>query len=306
MSVNLSATEINSYLDKWISKESHGCISVACINSPQNVTIAGDEDLIDLVYVILERDQIFARKLKTAVAYHSTRMHEIASQYALSLQALERGDPIGEGVVRVSSVTGERCLTTEKLSTAEYWAGNMIEPVNFLQAVSQLTSETKAFSVRKLGVATPSVIYDLIEIGPHSTLKRAINETLATNSPKSNVRYYSILSKYSPSDVSTLTLAGHLYSSGYPIALHEVNQALIHPPTGGFASFDLPEYPFTHSAKYWHESRLNKHYRLRKHPRLELLGTPAGDSNPLEMRWRKFFDPVESPWIEDLKVCPWV
>ena len=66
---------------------------------------------------------------------------------------------------------------------------------------------------------------------------------------------------------------------------------------------NLPEYPFNRSQRYWHESTMSRNLRLRKHPRLQLLGTPLVDWNfSDEGRWQKVFDSIEMPWIEDHKV----
>jgi acyl transferase domain-containing protein len=250
ISVNLSESDMYSYLENNVTEEHRGKITVACINSPKNVTISGDEPLLDSIQALLERSQITARKLKTGLAYHSPHMQEIALQYSSSIQGLEKGNPIAQDVTMISSVTGERLLTTNILTSVEYWVKNMVEPVQFSRAVVQMASKTKSSSTRKLGATTQGVIYNLVEIGPHSTLKHPITETLEANSLKAVIAYHYVLSRYSPSIGDTLKLAGHLYSIGYPVALNEVNQIQPHSPTKESTLADLPEYPFNHSRKY--------------------------------------------------------
>ena len=302
VSVNLSESEVIPYLGKEFSQDFLRRITVACINSPKNVTISGDEAAIDSILAMVERDQVFARKLKTGVAYHSPSMHEIASEYESSIQGLEKGAFITQAVVMVSSVTGKACATTEALSSPAYWVQNMVEPVRFSDAIAQLASKTNMSSTRKLGATTQGAIHHFVEIGPHSTLKRPTVETLAALTPRLEVAYSSALSRYGCPRETTLKLAGYLFSLGYPIALGAVNQVKDRISPRGFTLVDLPEYPFNRSQKYWHESGLSKNFRLRKYPRLELLGTRVADFNPLEGRWRKFFDVAESPWLEDHKV----
>lgn len=302
ISVNLSESEVIPYLRKGLSQRDLERITVACINSPKNVTLSGDEAAIDSVHAVLERDQIFARKLKTGVAYHSPSMHEITSEYASSIRGLEKGVSVPQTIVMISSVTGKAYQTTEVLSTAEYWVQNMIEPVKFSDAITQIASKTNMSSTRKLGATNHGAIHHFVEIGPHSTLKRPTMETLAIVAPKIEVAYSSALSRHGCSRETTLKLAGHLFSLGYPIALDAVTQVEDGPSPRGFTLADLPEYPFNRSQKYWHESGLSKNYRLRRFPRLELLGTRVADFNPSEGRWRKFFDIAESPWLEDHKV----
>lgn len=302
MSVNLSELEMYSYLDKCVTEDCHKGIEVACINSPTNVTISGEEVLIDLVQAMLDKDHIFARKLNTGVAYHSSHMRTISSQYSSMIEGLESDSFTGKDAVIISSVTGEICISGKIFSSSEYWVNNMVNPVKFSQAVSQLASWSKRSLSRKLGTAIQATIYDFIEIGPHSTLKRPVLETLNAGSAKPDVRYHSVLSKFSSSTVSALKLAGSLHSLGYPIALNEVSKMDLHHSANPVTLVDLPEYPFNRSRKYWHESRLSKNYKLRRNPRLEFLGTLAADSNHLEMKWRKFFDAGESPWIDDHRV----
>ena len=302
ISVNLSETEILSYLQKIAPQARTVGLTVACINSPKNVTVSGDEALIDVLKSCLDSDQIFARKLTTGVAYHSPRMQEIASEYRASIQGLERAKPISRRTTMISSVTGEQIMTIEVLCTAEYWVKNMIEPVKFSQALAHLIAQPKTAAKKKLGVTNQGVIYDLIEIGPHSALQRSTKEVLEATAPKRGIRYSSVLSRYSSSYETTLKTAGLLYSFGYPVALREINQQQESSATANAVLTDLPEYPFNRSQTYWHESRLSKSFRLRDHPRLDLLGTAVADWNPLEARWRKFFDVAETPWIEDHKV----
>ena len=78
-----------------------------------------------------------------------------------------------------------------------------------------------------------------------------------------------------------------------------VNRTEATKATNRMALTHLPEYPFDHSQAYWHEGRISKDLRLRKHPRLDLLGTQSLDWSPLEARWRKFIRFSETPWVED-------
>ena len=81
MSINFSERNANDYLQKVISKDCLPNITVACINSPQNVTLSGDKTLIEDIKERLELADKYAHKLNTGVAYHSHQMQEIASQY---------------------------------------------------------------------------------------------------------------------------------------------------------------------------------------------------------------------------------
>lgn len=49
--------------------------TIACVNSPSNVTVSGDVVALDALKALLDERRIFARRLKVEVAYHSPHMH---------------------------------------------------------------------------------------------------------------------------------------------------------------------------------------------------------------------------------------
>lgn len=301
ISVDLSEDEMDSYFRRASTHMIVDDLHIACINSLHNVTVSGDEKAVDFLKARLDSDHIAAQKLRTGVAYHSPHMKEIETDYAASLQDLQKGNAhFPRRVTMISSVTGDPIYSLDMLSTPEYWVSNMVQPVKYLVATSRMVSPIE--QTRKLGVAKQNPVFDLIEIGPHSALQRPTRSVLENMVSKVDMRYFSALSRKKPATDTVIDLAGRLYSLGYPVALDEVNRINKDHTGGARAIIDLPEYPFNHSRIYWHESSLNRHSRLRRHHRLELLGTPVPDWNPLEPRWRKFFDVNETPWIEDHRV----
>ena len=298
MSVNLSETGIRSYIQNTDFQNKLGDITVGCINSPENVTVSGDEALIDVLFSKLTGDQLFARKLNTGMAYHSPRMQKIARGYQSSIQGLSKANQPSLRTLMISSLTGEKVPSIDVLSSADYWVSNLVEPVRFSQALSHVVS---APTSKKLGHTHQEVIYDVIEIGPHSTLKAPTKQILRVAAAKRNIRYHSVLSRDEPSTAATLEMVGNLYVLGYPVSLHEINQMPNSATSSRKILVDLPEYPFNHTQTYWHEGRMSKDLRLRRHPRLDLLGTSTPESNTLEARWRKFFDIADTPWIDEHK-----
>ena len=299
MSVGASEEAILPYL-KGLKPIFEG-VTVACINSPDNVTVAGGRPEIDALKVILDADGIFARKLKVSVAYHSPQMNKIADEYLESIQNLEKGDPWAGSPAVISSVTGNRVLPAE-LSQGSYWVKNMVSPVRFSDAIAQLTSNTGT-SKKKLGMGRKesAPIYELLEVGPHGALRAPIKSILENASRDQEVSYDSILVRHVSSVDTTLKVIGRLHCLGYSIAFHSINH-IGTKETSLMTLANLPEYPFDHSQKHWYESRISKGLRFRKHPRLDLLGTPVPDWNPLEARWRKIIRLSETPWVEDHKV----
>ena len=305
MAVGLSETEVHSYLDKFNMRSESSEICIACINSPKNVTLAGPETHIDAFKSILDGRAVFTRKIQVDVAYHSPQMNEIANQYLSSIKDLEAGERHrASGVIAmISSVTVWQ-VSWNEVCQSEYWVKNMVSPVRFSDAVAQLISQSEKPQKKKLG-GTPRkkiVVSDLLEIGPHSALRAPIKDILESLAKHKEVNYSSVMVRHSPASETLSRIMGHLYCLGYPVKVNKVNEAAVAAVEDLKALTCLPKYPFDHSQRYWWENRYSRELRLRKWPRIDLLGTPVSDWNPFNARWRYFIKVTESPWVEDHKV----
>ncbi|KAK8037713.1 hypothetical protein PG991_001059 [Apiospora marii] len=287
MSINMAEADVDAYLAKVALSPD---ITVACINSPSNVTLSGPETAIDELHKYLEADQIFARIIETGVAYHSPAMLPISEDYASCLGTLEPGASDYDGIIMASSVTGHR-ITAAGLLNRQYWVDNLISPVRFADALRYLT------------LAAPNVdglqaLSSFVEIGPHAALKRPINDTLAQASKGKTPTYHAVLSKFESPVKTVLGLVGQLFVLGHSASVTAANQQQATAQGIPFL-VDAPSYPFNHSKLYWHESRLSRDWRLREALPQTLLGVPVIDWNPLEPRWRKILRTTEIPWLED-------
>lgn len=300
MSVNVPERQIRDRIDR--SESTHGRLTVACINSDRNVTVSGEEKSIDDLKSELDREGIFARKINTGVAYHSPFIKAVAPEYISNLSSLQKGLSGKETPLFISSVTGASVLSLEDLCNAKYWVDNMISPVEFSKAMKTLISPTRNPKRRKLGSISHGIITHIVEIGPHSSLQRPILENVDGIVPQTSVRYFSALNRNEEPTTAILKLIGQLFTTGCAVDLEAVNQISLLRAQGMLPLTNLPQYPFNHSKSYWFESPLSKNTRRRNYPRHELLGAPTPDWNPLEARWRKFFDQTETPWIADHKV----
>lgn len=152
---------------------------------------------------------------------------------------------------------------------------------------------------RKLGEPKLDV-QDVVEIGPHSALRRPVLDCLDHSGiPESRSRYHGALVRGRPAVQCLLTLVGELHTRGYRVRVEEANEMQKRPLSNGPRFLpNLPSYPFNHTKSYWAESAISKNARLRNGAALhELLGIPVPDWNPLQPRWRKFFDLALTPWI---------
>lgn len=294
MSVDLSETAVKRYISTSIDHSEF--VSIACINSPKNVTLSGSERQISTLKSVFEREGVAAKVLRVNVAYHSKAMNEIAAEYGDLIGEVSTGDHKQDRPVIVSSVTGTEAIPDE-MSTATYWVRNLTSPVRFSEALSNLCLLGKSATN-----GHGNAITDILEIGPHSTLKWLIKDTLAPLEYGKTISYDSLLTRGASALTSSFSAIGRLHCLGYAINLSALNN-----PIQGKESLqvlaELPEYPFNHSQSYWFESRLSKNSRFRTHARHELLGTRVPDWNPREARWRHMIRQSENPWITDHKVC---
>ncbi|CZR54997.1 related to polyketide synthase [Phialocephala subalpina] len=286
----------------FVSRLTKGTAVVACINSPESVTISGDEAAISELEELLFQEGVFARMLKVENAYHSHHMKVIERHY---LSAIKDIETLGRhpGRQMFSTVTG-RMLQHKELEPA-YWTQNLVSPVQFTAAISALL-QSKAMK--------PDV---LLEIGPHSVLQGALTQIFdARGRPKSRPAYCSMLSRGKDAVSTSLEVAGHLWTLGSQINVEKINirygdglledtsltflapepRNLVYlvtfPPTLGIAD----------TKTYWHESHMGTAHRFRKWGRQDLIGAPSADSISFEPRWRGFLRVSENPWLLDHQV----
>lgn len=296
MAVSLSEDDIPCYTRTALGDEATA-VHVACINSPSNCTLSGDESAIDALKRHLDAAGVFARKLSVGVAYHSSAMQAIACEYKERLDSiLDANDATAGGgggetatIPMVSSVTGH-LVTPKSLRRGQYWVDNMTHPVQFCNAAQHLAS-----------LSDPAaVITDVVEIGPHATLRRPLIDSLQplfATRPQAQPRYHAIMNRAESPARGVLKLAGQLFCLGHQISIAaangQTNNEAIVPLT------DVPRYPFNRSLRYWDESRLSRDSRLTGHAREEPLGVRSNDWNPLQPRWRNVLTLEALPWLKD-------
>ncbi|KAL9091247.1 MAG: hypothetical protein Q9159_001542 [Coniocarpon cinnabarinum] len=271
-------------------------IRVACVNSPESVTISGDSEGIDVLFTDLQNKGTFARKLKTdGRAYHSHHMAAIGDEYeALLTEALRqlpnRPPTKFTGTKFVSSVTNEEVVSNQT-RTAAYWRSNLENPVRFAGAVKALVESQKYF---------------LIELGPHGALELPIKQTTATLE-NTSLPYASALTRGKHSVVTALGVVGKLFNAGYDVAFDLVN--LVPEAAAGNGGYttpkvlvNLPNYHWTYDQDLWNESRASTEYRNRKYRRHDLLGSAILGGSKLTMTWRNVLKSNDLPWLPGHKL----
>ncbi|KAK6948366.1 hypothetical protein Daesc_010132 [Daldinia eschscholtzii] len=298
LTVALSESELTPYIADILDEGGKDAVTCACINSPRNTTVSGEEVYIDKLAQRLQSEGIFARKLEVTVAYHSKQMNHVAETYRSTLEGSLSSTPEtinSSPPLFYSSVTGTLLGKENVLHGADYWVSNLVSQVKFSEAVELMSSSSIEENTQ--GDQTASGLY-LIEIGPHFTLKRAIQETIGQ---KISYTYDAVIHRNISGVKTAKEVAGKLVMNGYPVDIQAVNNHFDQSYQPKMV-LDLPSYPFNHSNSYWLESRLYKNLRLRKQPRHDLLGNPSTDWNPLEPKWRFTIRASDLPWILDHKI----
>lgn len=235
MSVGLSADEVQTHLDELNDPD----IVVACINSPSNVTLSGPSTSLAKLETSLKKyPDVFVRKLKVNVAYHSPHMKIIADEYLSCIKDIQTL-PTKSGPTFFSSVTGTH-LDISKLD-ASYWVRNMVSPVEFVKVFESIFPKGSAVTRRRRRNKVD--IDTIVEVGPHNALQGPIRQILMKNERVGDADYTSILQRGKDAVISSLQAVGHLWTKGQTVNFFEANS--FESLDGSLKCLtDLPNYPW--------------------------------------------------------------
>jgi acyl transferase domain-containing protein/surfactin synthase thioesterase subunit len=208
-------------------------VSVAAVNGPNMVALAGDTDALELIDEALQKKDVFTRYLKVNVPFHSHHMEPLKEELIQSLLHLQ---PKPAEYPLYSTVSGHREDGTHLVS--EYWYQNVRETVLFSDAVQNMIEDG----------------YNLfIEIAPHPILSVGVNELFALNKlPEAQI----VPSLRRGSDeLLTMQLSlGQLHTLGVP-----VQWEYFFGEKNNFVK--TPAYPWQHQS-YWFETEEHRTKRL--------------------------------------------
>ena len=271
-----------------------GRVVVACINSPSGITAAGDEEAIDELQSLVEERGFFNRKLRVDMAYHSHHMALVADDYLTSLGDIKPRESSSE-TRYFSSVTGLEIPASEL--GAPYWVKNLTSPVQFAPALRNMCLALNE------AVSSQQESSILVEVGPHSALQGPVGQTLkAAGAALSSVEYAATLVRKVDAIEAMQKLSATLNTRGQVLNFEAINFPVSRDKTWGLLT-DLPRYPWQHTTRYWHPSRIGDNHRfIRQFPRNDILGSLADDSNDLEPRWRNIIRLEDMPWLRDHQI----
>lgn len=293
IAVALPESEAWKYIN-LANSDRNGQAIVACINSPESVTVSGDVSVIERVKDLLLADNIWCRKLQVKTAYHSPHMAIIADKYLDDIKDVTAHS--GSSFTSIfSSVTGEKVDGSEM--GPQYWIRNLVNPVKFSESVTALVCPKDSHRKRK----RLSDVDFLVEIGPHAALQGPVTQILAAGSQSYTkvVSYLAMLKRHTDAEVTALDAAGRLWSFGFDVDLLRVNSVDADALGAVQHLVNLPSYPFNHNRRYWYDSLTATDSSHRCKPRTDLLGIPAVTSNRIHPVWRNIISPAEIPWLLD-------
>lgn len=236
MAVGMGEAETSEYLGKHADSN----VVIACVNSPNSVTLSGPQQSIIKLATHLQGDKIFQSSLRVNNAYHSPEMLVISDDYSKAIADIK---PLsGNGPVMFSSVTGKRIEPSEL--NAQYWVDNMLNKVQFTAAVDSLLSPVTKSRGRRKGKFD---VDTFLEVGPHSALQSPLQQIIKlkqeSSEQDSQLSYQSVLRRGNNAAEAAIAAAGQLWVAGHPVNLAKVNQ-----PSRTIKSLppltELPAYPW--------------------------------------------------------------
>ena len=300
LAVGLGAVQAQAYLNNLASS---GKAVVACINSPDSVTIAGDVSAVEELEETCKQASVFSRRLRVDTGYHSHHMQPIAQPYLDLLRKSMLDDDAGDDnesdydtlkVSFSSSVTGGRITSMRQLTAPEHWVKSLTRPVEFVRSFTDMVLGDRNQS------ESNNVNLDvLLEVGPHTALAAPVREILSLPEFEGlDIPYYGCLIRKENAEDSMRSTAVNLLREGLQLDMHSINFPRREPTLRVLT--DLPSYPWNHSNRHWQESRINRSIRARDQEPHDLLGSiiPGGNTDTAAT-WRKIIRVAESPWLRD-------
>ncbi|MGQ0838459.1 SDR family NAD(P)-dependent oxidoreductase, partial [Actinokineospora sp.] len=195
-------------------------VSIAAINGPSSVVVAGEEDaVLDLAAHFAALGHKTSR-LAVSHAFHSPLMEPMLAEFRAVLAGLSFAEPT---IPVVANLTG-RIAAPGELCSPEYWVRHVRETVRFADGITTL---------HEAGITT------LLELGPDGVLSAMARESLPDDAV-----VVPVSRKDRSAEVAAVTALARLHVAGV-----RVDWAPVFADTGA-RLVDLPTYAFQHQ-RFW-------------------------------------------------------
>ncbi|MCC3773905.1 type I polyketide synthase [Streptomyces sp. UNOB3_S3] len=207
--------------DEVVGRLVHG-VSIAAVNGPTAVVIAGDEDAALAVAESFAAEGRKTQRLSVSHAFHSPLMDPMLDDFRRAIEDLTFLAPT---IPLISNVTGE-VATAELVATPAYWVRHVREAVRF------------ADGIRALAEAGATAF---LELGPDGVLTALAQHSLDVTDAIVSVP---ALRKDRPEETALLTALAQLHVSGVEVDWTAWYAGMSARPV------DLPTYAFQHE-RFW-------------------------------------------------------
>jgi acyl transferase domain-containing protein/acyl carrier protein len=262
LAVGLSDEIVAPMLDGYA-----GRVSIAAINSPSSVTLAGNAECLAELAEVFTGEGVFNKMLDVEVPYHSPMMDPLRDELLACLAELR---PLPPALPLYSTVTGDQ--VTGIAYDAPYWHENVRQPVYFAAAVRALIRD---------GFTT------FLEVGPHPVLSASLRELFSE--ARIEGQAIETLRRLKPEGQNLAATSVALFMAGAKINWRA--------RCADATYAQLPNYPWQRE-KLWTEAREAREDRLTGLGDT-LLGNRMGTSLPA---WRTEFTENNTPWLPDHRI----
>ncbi|MFJ9648954.1 type I polyketide synthase, partial [Streptomyces sp. NPDC101206] len=198
-----------------------GGVSVAAVNGPQSVVVAGDEDAAVAIAEVFRARDRKTKRLAVSHAFHSPHMDGMLDDFRQVVAGLSFAAP---RIPVVSCLTG--ALVTDEMGSADFWVRHVREAVRFLDGVRALEAA---------GVTT------FVELGPDGVLSALAQECLTGTA---DVAFAAVLRSGRPEAETLVTALAQAHVHGVAVDWEAFFAGT------GARRVDLPTYAFQRQ-RFW-------------------------------------------------------